>query len=127
MTDQTGAAPAVQRIAAVIALEEESAEEYVRLHAAVWPEVLETLRRANVTNYSIFRRDSLLFSYMEYRGSDLVADMASVAGDPATQRWWDVVMPMQRTMRSSPDEDWWATMEEVFHLDLVLRPAISIM
>ncbi|MGO9584566.1 MAG: L-rhamnose mutarotase [Acidimicrobiales bacterium] len=117
MTDQTGAAPAVQRIAAVIALEEESAEEYVRLHAAVWPEVLETLRRANVTNYSIFRRDSLLFSYMEYRGSDLVADMASVAGDPATQRWWDVVMPMQRTMRSSPDEDWWATMEEVFHLD----------
>jgi L-rhamnose mutarotase len=54
---------------------------------------------------------------MEYRGSDLAADMASVARDSATQRWWDVVMPMQRTMRSSPDEDWWATMEEVFHLD----------
>ena len=68
-----------------------------------------------MTNYSIFLRDSLLFSYMEYRGSDLAADMASVARDSATQRWWDVVMPMQRTMRSSPDEDWWAPMVEVFH------------
>jgi len=78
------------------------------LHAAVWPEVLDALRKANVTNYSIFRRDSLLFSYMEYRGSDLVADMAGMASDPATKRWWEVVMPLQRTMRSSADEEWWA-------------------
>ena len=68
MANQTEITPAVQRIGAVIALAEEGAEEYVQLHAAVWPEVLDALRKANVTNYSIFRRDSLLFSYMEYRG-----------------------------------------------------------
>jgi L-rhamnose mutarotase len=114
---QTETTPTVQRISGVIALAEEGAEEYVRLHAAVWPEVLDALRRANVTNYSIFRRDYLLFSYMEYRGSNLVADMGAMARDTATKRWWEVVMPLQRTMRSSPDEDWWAPMEEVFHLD----------
>jgi len=107
----------VRRIGAVIELVEQSAEEYVRLHAAVWPDVLETLRRANVTNYSIFRRGSLLFSYMEYVGKDLAADMAKMAEDPVTQRWWALCMPMQRTVRSSPDEDWWAPMDEVFHLD----------
>ncbi|MGD0876169.1 MAG: L-rhamnose mutarotase [Acidimicrobiales bacterium] len=117
MANQTEITPAVQRIGAVIALAEEGAEEYVQLHAAVWPEVLDALRKANVTNYSIFRRDSLLFSYMEYRGSDLVADMAGMASDPATKRWWEVVMPLQRTMRSSADEEWWAPMEEVFHLE----------
>ena len=62
------AAPTVRRLGAVIGLARESADEYVRLHAAVWPEVLDALRRANVTNYSIFRRGDLLFSYMEYRG-----------------------------------------------------------
>jgi len=117
VSQQPESAPAIQRLGAVIGLAEESAEEYIRLHAAVWPDVLEALRRANVTNYSIFRRDGLLFSYMEYRGSDLDADMASIANDPATKRWWDVVMPLQRTMRSSPDEDWWSPMDEVFHLD----------
>jgi L-rhamnose mutarotase len=117
MSHQAEAAPSVRRIGAVIALAEESAQEYIRLHAAVWPDVLDALRRANVTNYSIFRRDSLLFSYMEYRGSDLVADMAAMADDPATRRWWDLVMPMQRTMRASAEEDWWVTMVEVFHLD----------
>lgn len=116
MSFQNEPVSGVQRIGAVIALAEEGAEEYIRLHAAVPPEVLDVLKKANVTNYSIFRRGELLFSYMEYRGSDLAADMATMAGDPATQRWWDLVMPMQRTMRSSPEEDWWAPMEEVFHL-----------
>lgn len=117
MDHQAETRPPVQRLGAVIALPEENAAEYIRLHRAVWPEVLDTLRRANVTNYSIYRRGTLLFSYMEYRGMDLDADMASIANDPATQRWWEVVMPLQQTMRSSPDAEWWASMEEVFHLD----------
>lgn len=116
VSDRSEPAHSVHRIGAVIALADESAEEYIRLHAQVPSEVLDALRRANVTNYSIFRHEDLLFSYMEYRGSDLEADMAAVASDPATQRWWEVVKPMQRTTSPSPDEDWWATMREVFHL-----------
>ena len=107
----------VRRIGSLIGLIAESAEEYTRLHAAVWPDVLEVLRQANVTNYTIFRHGDLLFSYMEYRGSDFEADMARVAADPATKRWWAVVMPTQRTMRSSPEQDWWVPMDELFHLD----------
>jgi L-rhamnose mutarotase len=117
MSHEAGAAPTVRRLGAVIGLAAEGAEEYVRLHADVWPEVLDALRRAHVTNYSIFRRGDLLFSYMEYRGSDLASDMAGMAADPATKRWWEVVMPLQRTMRASTEDDWWAPMEEVFHLD----------
>lgn len=107
----------VRRISSLVGLVAESAQEYARLHSAVWPEVLGTLTGANVTNYSIFRHGDLLFSYMEYRGSDFEADMARIAADPATKNWWAVVMPMQRTMRSSPDQDWWVPMEELFHLD----------
>lgn len=107
----------VRRIGSLIGLVAESAQEYARLHSAVWPGVLEMLSRANVTNYTIFRHGDLLFSYMEYCGSDYEADMARIADDPDTKRWWAVMMPMQRTMRSSPDQDWWVPMEELFHLD----------
>jgi L-rhamnose mutarotase len=109
--------PTVRRLGAVIALREEDAEEYVALHRDVPEEVLDMLRRANMRNYSIFRWGELLFAYMEYTGSDLAADTARIAADPATQRWWSVVMPMQRTLRSAPEDDWWTPMDEVFRLD----------
>lgn len=107
----------LRRVAAVIGLADEHAEEYLAHHRAVWPEVLATLRGANVTNYSIYRYGGLLFSYLEYRGTDYEADMAQIAADPATQRWWSLMMPMQRTLRTDPEGPWWTDLEEVFHLD----------
>ncbi|MDA8291952.1 MAG: L-rhamnose mutarotase [Actinomycetota bacterium] len=116
MEDAREPAP-VRRVASVIGLADEHAEKYVLEHRAVWPEVLDALRRANVTNYSIYRHGDLLFSYLEYRGSDYEADMARLAEDEPTQRWWSVMMPMQRTLRSDPDAPWWTDLEELFHLD----------
>jgi len=45
------------------------------------------------------------------------ADMAAMAADPLTQEWWDICMPMQSPLHSRADGDWWASTEEVFHLD----------
>jgi L-rhamnose mutarotase len=107
----------VRRIGQVIELRDETAEEYIELHRAVPPGVLDALRRANVANYTIFKYGGLLFGYFEYYGADFEADMATIADDPVTQRWWSVVMPMQRSLRSSPEDDWWVTMDEVFRHD----------
>lgn len=106
-----------RRVASVVGLVDQRAEEYLGLHRAVPPEVLTALRTANVTNYSIYRHGDLLFSYLEYRGTDYETDMARLAADPATQRWWSTVMPMQRSLRAHPDEPWWTELAEVFHLD----------
>jgi L-rhamnose mutarotase len=38
----------------VISLKPGAVAEYNRLHAAVWPEVLQVIRDANIRNYSIF-------------------------------------------------------------------------
>ena len=74
----------------VTGLKPESVEEYKRLHAAVWPEVLATITACNIRNYSIFVRTlddgrPYLFGYFEYHGADYAADMAKMAADPATQ------------------------------------------
>lgn len=106
-----------RRIGSVIGIAPEHLEAYRQHHRDVWPEVLAALRDANVTNYSIYEHGDLLFSYLEYRGSDYEADMARLSEDPATKHWWALVMPMQYTLRSSDDSAWWKELPELFHMD----------
>jgi len=110
-------ATAVRRIASVIRLRPEHEVEYRRLHTDVWPAVLDTLTRVGVRNYSIFLRDGLLFSYLEYAGDDWPAAQAVIAADPETQRWWQLTDPMQLPVATAAEGGWWAPAEELFHLD----------
>ena len=107
----------MKRYGAVIEVRPEKLEEYKRLHANVWPEVLEVIKECNIRNYSIFHKDNLLFSYFEYVGEDYDGDMAKMAADPTTQKWWDVCKPCHKPLETRAEDEWWANMEEVFHCD----------
>ncbi|MCX5317025.1 L-rhamnose mutarotase [Streptomyces sp. NBC_00154] len=107
----------MQRFAAVIRLRPEKEAEYRALHAEAWPGVLDALRRAHVGNYSIFLRDGLLFSYLEYHGNDYESDMAAIVEDETSRRWWKLTDPCQQPVDSAAEGEWWAPAEEVFHLD----------
>ena len=112
----------VQRYGMVIGLNADKIGEYKKLHAAVWPEVLQQVTECNIRNYSIYLRQlddgqHYLFSYFEYTGSDFGADMAKMAADPTTQRWWSVCKPCQKPLGNRGPEEWWAGMTEVFHRD----------
>jgi L-rhamnose mutarotase len=106
----------MQRIGMVIGVKPEKIEEYKRLHAAVWPEVLAMISACNIKNYSIFLKEpeNLLFSFFEYHGVDYACDMAKMAADPKTQEWWAVCMPCQAPLETRKEGEWWANMEEVF-------------
>jgi L-rhamnose mutarotase len=106
-----------QRVASVIRLLPEKEADYRALHAQAWPAVLERLREVGVTNYSIFLRDGLLFSYLEYVGDDYDDAMRQVAQDSATKEWWKLTDPCQQPVESAPAHEWWAVAEEIFHLD----------
>ncbi|SFS71777.1 L-rhamnose mutarotase [Paenibacillus sp. BC26] len=107
----------MQRYGSVIQVKPEMLEEYKRLHAAVWPDVLERIKESHIQNYSIYYKDGWLFSYFEYTGDDYEKDMALIASDETTQRWWDVCKPCQQPLATRREGEWWADMEEVFHLD----------
>jgi L-rhamnose mutarotase len=107
----------MKRFGQLIGLRPDKLEEYKAYHAKVWPEVLETIRRCHIRNYSIFHRQGLLFAYFEYHGADYAADMARMAADPKTQEWWKIMMPMQEPLPGLAEGDWWAGMDEVFHTD----------
>lgn len=110
------------RYGTVIGVKEEKIEEYKKLHASVWPDVLKMISECNITNYSIYLRKMpdgkhYLFSYFEYAGEDFAADCAKMAADKTTQEWWDVCMPCQEPLPDRAEGEWWAGMEEVFHCD----------
>jgi len=107
----------VKRYAAIIRLRPEKETEYRALHAAAWPGVLSMIKRANISNYSIFLRDGLLFSYLEYTGDDYAADTAVMAADAVTREWWALTDPCQQPVDGADEGEWWAPAEEVFHLD----------
>jgi L-rhamnose mutarotase len=112
----------MQRHGSVIALRPDQAAEYKKLHAAVWPDVLRMIHACNLRNYSIFLRtlpggQPYLFSYFEYVGADFAADMARMAADETTQRWWTLCKPCQQPLPDRGPDEWWAGMEEVFHAD----------
>ena len=107
----------MQRYASVIGIKPEHWAEYERLHADVWPDVLAQIATRNIRNYSIYRYGELLFSYFEYVGDDFDADMAKMAADPTTQKWWDVCKPLQTPLPDRADGEWWASIPEIFHVD----------
>lgn len=109
----------MQRMGSVLGIKPEALAEYKRIHADVWPEVLATIVACNIRNYTIFLKEpeNLLFAYFEYHGTDWAADTARMAADPKTQEWWAICEPMQAPLATRKDGEWWAQMENVFHVD----------
>jgi L-rhamnose mutarotase len=107
----------MQRIGMALRLKAGSAEAYKAYHREVWPEVLAKLQECNIRNYSIYFKDDLLFSYFEYHGNDLEADRLQMASHAKTREWWVIMETLQDPLPTRKEGEWWAEMEEVFHLD----------
>ncbi|MEM1084924.1 MAG: L-rhamnose mutarotase [Verrucomicrobiota bacterium] len=110
----------MKRYGSVIGVKPERLDEYIKLHADVWPAVEAKMYDCHIRNLSIFLRhlpDGLpyLFMYFEYVGDDLEADMARNAEDETTQKWWSLCKPCQQPLDDRAEGEWWASMQEVVH------------
>jgi L-rhamnose mutarotase len=88
-------------------------EDYVAAHQAVWPELLDVMRKLGVERESCFVCGSYIFVYVE--AADISSTMDKLQGDPVNQRW-DVFMepllepPVNGTSELFPE------MTEVFRM-----------
>lgn len=69
-------------------------DEYKRRHDAIWPEMLETLRAAGISNYNIFRHGLTLFGYFET--GDLEAARRHLADCPVNRKWGEWMAPIMK-------------------------------
>ena len=87
-------------------------EEYRRRHDAIWPEMVDALRKAGIRNYSIFRSGTDVFGYFE--SDDLEAAGAYMAEQEVNARWQDAMAELleHRVPDAGPQ-----ALEEIFRLD----------
>ncbi|KAE9976208.1 hypothetical protein Vi05172_g10885 [Venturia inaequalis] len=110
------------RIAQIVKLKPEHADDYIKLHTAVWPTVLKRIADSHICDYSIFydKQSGILFASFKYTGEDYEGDMKRVAEDGETRRWWGVTDFMQESfcegVRGSVEGGWWRVLEEVFYV-----------
>jgi L-rhamnose mutarotase len=107
----------IRRFGRVIGIREDRIADYRWLHADSHPGVRDLLKKANMSNFSIFIRKlpddrDYLFLYFEYTGEDYKADMAALAAEPRNKEWLSVCDPMQIPL---PGESSWAEMEPVYY------------
>jgi L-rhamnose mutarotase len=107
----------MRRVAFVLKVREEKLEDYKRHHRAVWPEMLDALRRTGWHNYSLFmRKDGLLFGYLE-TPDGLESALAGMAKEEVNARWQEFMAPYFESPKGARPDEMMLELEEVFHLD----------
>ena len=103
----------MKRLAFKMYLKEGFKEEYRKRHNELWPEVADLLKKAGVSNYSIFLDEgtNTLFAVQTItsdKGSQ------SLGGQDIVQKWWDYMADiMEVNADNSPVSE---ELEEVFYL-----------
>ncbi|MEV6678938.1 L-rhamnose mutarotase [Streptomyces erythrochromogenes] len=104
------------RICFLLQVRAELADEYRERHAQVWPEMLDALRAAGWTNYSLFLRpDGLLVGYLETEDFDRAREAMSAT--EVNARWQEEMSCYFQYLDGTPADRAMVPLTEVFHLD----------
>ena len=90
-------------------------EEYVRRHHAIWPELLEVLKEAGITNYTIWNNGTDLFGYYECRQG--IEHAAVVQAQSLVVDKWNAYMKDVMVMQMDPETGAQPLMKQVFCFD----------
>jgi L-rhamnose mutarotase len=111
----------ISRYLELVELNASDEQRYREMHAEVWPEIVAAIRRAHISNYSIFittlGEKRVIVRYFEYTGNDPQRDFATIAEDPTVRdKWWPLTDNMQVRLPGTPDGQHWLEGERVMWL-----------
>lgn len=91
---------------------------YREHHQRVWPEVVDSLRRAGVHRMDIHILGRRLVMILELNDSVDVRRLfaAHAASNPRVREWEQLMRSLQQPSSDAPPGDWWAVMDPVFRL-----------
>jgi L-rhamnose mutarotase len=106
----------MQRIGFMLKVKSDKLAEYKAHHRAVWPEMLDALRRTGWHNYSLFMaEDGLLFGYFETPES-FQAALAGMAQETVNARWQEFMAPYFENLGGLHADESMVQLEPVFYL-----------
>ena len=89
----------MEQIAFIMKLNPCMEAEYRARHDAIWPELVDLLQQAGISDYSIFLDPTTHVLFAVLRRSE-AHGMDSLSLDPVMQRWWSYMVDIMAT-----DED----------------------
>ena len=89
--------------------------EYKKRHDQIWPELVDELKKAGISDYSIFydEETQILFAFQKL-SEDNTAD--ALPNNPIVQKWWNYMNDgiMEYNTKGEPVSK---PLVEVFHMD----------
>ena len=104
----------MERMAFCLRLKKGTGEAYDKAHRAVWPEMLALLKRAGISEYSIYRREELVVLSM--RVEDFGKTWDAIERDPVNTRWQEMMAQYFEPSGPLAPGERFPMMREVFYM-----------
>ena len=104
----------MERVGHVWRIKPDRKDDYLRLHAAIWPELDDLLREAGVATYTIYLWKDTVFSHMEV--DDYARLVERFNGDPIGERWEAQFADILEYPDADPATGWPERLTEVWDL-----------
>lgn len=104
----------MKRLSFKMHLLEGKKDEYIKRHNEIWPELLQLLKDAGISEYSIFldEETNTLFAFQKVSGDGSSQDLGQTE---IVQKWWAY---MADIMETNPDNSpVTSSLEELFYMD----------
>lgn len=92
--------------------------EYEEYHQKVWPEIIDSIKNAGITDMEIYRVSNRLFMIME-TDENFSFDKKNKmdASNPKVQEWENVMWKYQEAIPGAKPGEKWILMQKIFNLN----------
>jgi L-rhamnose mutarotase len=104
----------MERACFVMQLHPGQQDEYERRHDEIWPAMVDALRTAGFSIYTLFRRGDSVYAYVECH-PDRATAFAAMAATDVDQRWQEWMSDVIKSITDDEGDLFWA--DEVWHMD----------
>ena len=103
----------MQRFAFRMQLKPGMVEEYRQRHDAIWPELVDLLHEAGISDYSIFLDEATLSLFAVLRLAD-ENQRDSLPEEPVMKMWWASMAPLMEVEPNNRPREW--PLVPMFHM-----------
>ena len=89
--------------------------EYEAYHKAVWPEILDSIRKSGIQHMEIYRIQNRLFMIMDTADDFSLSQKAEMdANNPKVQEWEELMWTYQQALPGAKPGEKWQQMDSIF-------------
>lgn len=91
--------------------------EYEEQHKTIWPEIIDSITAAGITNMEIYRLGTRLFMIIEAEEGFTFSKKAAMdEGNTKVQEWEDLMWKYQQPIKGALAGEKWVLMDKIFQL-----------